>query len=124
MNNNIKSLIINIEKQFKIIYGRDLNEFKQVDTNDKDINHTLVSINNWTSDEIEFIIERALMGINYYAINFIPIDKTKNGFPIASYNSILNVLENNGKEILLYTKKIPELNRTMESFLKVKSWLK
>ena len=124
MNNRIESLITTIEEQFKSLYGIEISEFKHAITNLNDVNHTKGYVNNWTLDEIDFIVERALMGINYYILNFCSIDKSKYAFPVASFNSILKVLENNEEVLVIYIKKIPVWNISMEIFLKEKEWLK
>ena len=117
MNSKIKLLISNIEYQFKLIYKRDLNEFTQITINYEDVSFTVVNLDDFTSDEIEFLLEKTLLGIKYYLENFIPQDKKKYGFPLGQYKSIINVIENKETKLLIYTKKFPDFNKDLESFL-------
>jgi hypothetical protein len=64
MNSKIKLLISNIEYQFKLIYKRDLNEFTQITVNYEDVSFTVVNLDDFTSDEIEFLLEKHCWALN------------------------------------------------------------
>ena len=121
MNSKIKLLISNIEYQFKLIYKRDLNEFTQITVNYENVSFTVVNLDDFTSDEIEFLLEKTLLGIKYYLENFIPQDKEKYGFPLIVFKSIINVIENKENKILIYTKRFPSFNKDLEYFLNKKN---
>lgn len=117
MNNRIKSLINTISQNFKSIYGVEISTLEKEFDTEKLIGYTIVNLKDWRNSEIELIIESTLNGINYYILNSILIDKQKNGFPFASFISIINVLENNQTEIFVYTKKIPVWNQALKDVL-------
>ena len=123
MNSKIKSLTSEIAIKFKSIYGKDISEFRNIkDTGNSD-SLTTIDISSWNNEEVESAIISILEGMKHYLENFVAYDKNKNGFPIRSYNSVLNFIEKDEKVLVAYIKKIPQFNYKLEELLKEKGYL-
>ncbi len=123
MNAQVEILINSIENNFKTIFKEDIIQLRKIEIT-KDIKDcTLIDLQKFSKDEIEYIIEYALLGMDYYIKNFVKVDSIKYGFPIASYNSILAYMENKSNSILLYTKNIPRFNESFKTILINKGYL-
>lgn len=116
MKTRINSLIKEIASNFKSVFSVDINEFGEICNADKSNSFVVANICDWSKEEIEIAVEGSLRGINYYLINFIKSDRSKS-FPIASYNSAKEVIKNNHKELLIYTKRIPLFNESFRLLL-------
>lgn len=123
MNTRIENLISAIEKSFKSIYGQELESLKEVSFETVPNGFTTIDLGLCSESEVQLIIERTLMGINHYIVNIIPNDTQRNGFPIASFNSIINAIKNNQNQIIVYTKKIPAWNQELHSVLELKGFI-
>ena len=122
MNSNILNYINSIKIQFKSIYNAEFDELA-VGTHKFELNDfVVIDISDWSIDEINFVIEGALKGIEYYTLNFVQFDSKRNGFPFVSFLSIINIIEHNSKELVLYIKKIPSFNYDIKTFLEDKGY--
>lgn len=116
MNSRINSLIKEIASNFKSVYSVDIHEFGEIRNADKLNSLVAANICDWSKEQIEIAVEGSLRGINYYLINILKNDRSK-GFPIASYNSAKEVIKNNHKELIIYTKRIPHFNESFKILL-------
>jgi len=123
MNTRINSLIKEIASNFKSVYSIDIHEFGDIRNADKLNSLVAANICDWSEEEIEIAVEGSLRGINYYLINSVKSDRSK-GFPIASYNSAKEVITNNHKELIIYTKRIPHFNEGFRLLLEKKGIIK
>jgi hypothetical protein len=121
MNSKISELISSIEDNFNRIYKANINDFKDILDNKDPINFEKVSIESWEEKDIAFLIERALIGIEYYLLNFSKADNIKYAFPIISYNSLKQALYNGNKIIFIYTKNVPSFNQSLIEFIRQRS---
>jgi hypothetical protein len=123
MNTRIESLIEEIASNFKSIYRIDIHELGEIRNADKLDSLSITNISDWSEEEIDIAVEGTLRGINYYLINFVKSDRDK-GFPIASYNSVKEIIKNNQKELIIYTKRIPHFNEAFRLLLEKKGIIK
>jgi hypothetical protein len=122
MNYRINQLIGEISTNFKSVYGKDINDFRG--GNYQNLSSLkIINIEDWGKNETEFALENILVGIKYYLNNFVKNNKTKFDFPIASYNSILDVIENKQMKLVVYINSFPSFNKELKSFLMEKGYL-
>ncbi|MEN9303084.1 MAG: hypothetical protein RL264_1513 [Bacteroidota bacterium] len=110
MNSKIRHTISNIDRNFFSIFGANINDFKDLEENVDLNDFIMISLVDWQEPDKIFLIENALIGIEYYLLNFSKVDNNKFAFPIVSYNSLKRAVFNGDNIVYIYTRNVPTFN--------------